>query len=430
MALITYDAASKWLASRQNLSTAMGSGELAVNLASAVKVRSFFSAKVGEAHILDELRKVSDQFSAGTIDRASARAELKTFLAGQGYKPDDVAATPPDGVSFKDWERNNAISNLASTARLDLILTQNARMAAAVGKYETGMDPDIKERFPNWRYITGPNPREDHAALDGLVLPKDDPFWLTHFPPWDYNCNCDVEDCDDEEAQASGGVKQSVNGTVENNGVLVKTLNNESGYEFNVAEAYDSIDTAAIKDPDLRLAAVEQTEIAFGDRVQRQDDGNLKIMSIKQEYSNWEDKGLKSAKTWQALPDPPEMVPSEARSMLEQGIELKAGDGSNVTLGKAVLDHWEIEKGKLPQDIDGRLSKLNWAVETVKQPNELWKQQTQRIYLQVFKRSVSGYLGCLVAVGEDDQGISYLLKSVAAIDKARKGIDYKIIGGS
>jgi len=256
MSLITYDAASQWLKNRSNLPTSMGSGELAVNLDTAVKVRSFFSAKVGEAHILDKLRTVSDQFSRGEIDRASARTELKTWLSGQGYKPDDVAAVPPDGVKFKDWERNNAITNLASTARLDLILTQNARMSAAVAKYETGMDPDIKERFPNWRYITGPNPREDHAALDGLVLRKDDPFWNSHFPPWDFNCNCDVEDCDDEEARTSGGVKESVNGTVEHNGVMVRTLNNDSGYAFNPSEAYDSIDTSIIADPDLRLAAV------------------------------------------------------------------------------------------------------------------------------------------------------------------------------
>lgn len=34
------------------------------------------------------------------------------------------------------------------------------------------------------------NVRDSHAALNGIVLPKDDPFWQTHFPPWDWGCRC------------------------------------------------------------------------------------------------------------------------------------------------------------------------------------------------------------------------------------------------
>ena len=174
---MNYAAATNWLSSRSNLPTVMGSAELGVNLDAAVKARSFFSAKVAEAHILDKLRDVSDRFSRGELDRTSARAELKSWLSGRGYQPDDVAAVPPDGVKRKDWDRNNAITNLASTARLDLILDQNSRMAAAVGQYQAGMDPDIAERWPNWRYITGPNPRDEHAKLNGFVAKKTDPVW-------------------------------------------------------------------------------------------------------------------------------------------------------------------------------------------------------------------------------------------------------------
>jgi hypothetical protein len=27
-------------------------------------------------------------------------------------------------------------------------------------------------------------------ALNGLILPKEDPFWLTHTGPWDWGCTC------------------------------------------------------------------------------------------------------------------------------------------------------------------------------------------------------------------------------------------------
>lgn len=50
--------------------------------------------------------------------------------------------------------------------------------------------------FDLWVYKHGgsKNPREQHLAWDGLTLPKDHPFWETHYPPADnaYGCSCYV----------------------------------------------------------------------------------------------------------------------------------------------------------------------------------------------------------------------------------------------
>jgi len=34
--------------------------------------------------------------------------------------------------------------------------------------------------------------RSSHLALNGLILPKNDPFWNDHLPPWEWGCRCRV----------------------------------------------------------------------------------------------------------------------------------------------------------------------------------------------------------------------------------------------
>ncbi len=34
--------------------------------------------------------------------------------------------------------------------------------------------------------------RATHLALNGIILPKDDPFWDTHTPPWEWGCRCRI----------------------------------------------------------------------------------------------------------------------------------------------------------------------------------------------------------------------------------------------
>lgn len=54
----------------------------------------------------------------------------------------------------------------------------------------------IEADFELWVYKHGDsrNPRQQHLAWDGMALPKDHPFWQTHYPPADnvYGCSCYV----------------------------------------------------------------------------------------------------------------------------------------------------------------------------------------------------------------------------------------------
>ncbi len=47
---------------------------------------------------------------------------------------------------------------------------------------------------PYWEYRHGDSavPRPEHLAWDGLILPADDPWWQTHYPPNGWGCKCKV----------------------------------------------------------------------------------------------------------------------------------------------------------------------------------------------------------------------------------------------
>jgi SPP1 gp7 family putative phage head morphogenesis protein len=57
--------------------------------------------------------------------------------------------------------------------------------------YSLLQDVDV---FPYWEYRTAGDAavREEHATLDGLILPADDPRWSKIFPPNGWNCRCYV----------------------------------------------------------------------------------------------------------------------------------------------------------------------------------------------------------------------------------------------
>jgi len=104
--LMTFQAAQEWLASRVLVRTSLSSAELALpdNFPVAARAQAFFSARVSSSSILEALKEQVDQLAEGTVNIATARVRLKTFLAAQGFAADDVGMTdtPPIGVDPED----------------------------------------------------------------------------------------------------------------------------------------------------------------------------------------------------------------------------------------------------------------------------------------------------------------------------------------
>ena len=269
--LLTFDAANRWLTGRVNVPTGLTSAELAMSpdFPAQVRAHAFFSAQVQSAEALEAMREEIDAVAAGTTDYASARARLKDVLSRRGWAPDDVSSAkePPPGMDEDEWKARKRLTNLASTRRLDLVLRQNVAMAHAVGQREVSMNPVLLERFPYFRYIARSDARTTHGALNNVILRKDDPFWNTHTPPWEFNCRCMIEDADAEDAARYGGAAAATAAENQDGSRSERVVNAEtgaavdvppspSGFVFRIDEPFTAFEMSRVQNIPTRRAVM------------------------------------------------------------------------------------------------------------------------------------------------------------------------------
>lgn len=62
-----------------------------------------------------------------------------------------------------------------------------------------GFEADV-DLYPNLKIVTAGDERvrESHRILDGLTLPVNHSYWITHTIPFDWGCRCDIVQSDDE----------------------------------------------------------------------------------------------------------------------------------------------------------------------------------------------------------------------------------------
>jgi hypothetical protein len=141
-----------------------------------------------------------------------------------------------------------------------------------------------------------------------------------------------------------------------------------------------------------------------------------------------EENNITPAKEWDISHSPlspADVSPQSALKKLQDGFQVTSYDGSNITFGQEILDHWQKEKNKSQKDIDGRLSRLEMATQTVQNPREVWIQGKQKAYVQVFVKKNGGAKGCVVFAKDNNVVRSYYPRSISSLDKARHGEQIK-----
>lgn len=170
--------------------------------------RAFFSAKVEEARILAEARRMASEVADGSRSESEFRRDLRKVL-------DDMGVERGDG----------SITDLHSKARLDLIVETNVRQARGWAQWKEGTTAGALAAFPAQELVRVRDrkvPREwdeRWAAAGGKfhggrkVALKNDPVWTkisrfgTPWPPFDFNSGMGVQDVDWDEAVELGLLK-------------------------------------------------------------------------------------------------------------------------------------------------------------------------------------------------------------------------------
>jgi len=143
-----------------------------------VQARAFTVAGIESTKVLQRLR-----------DRI---ADLPAGADWGEVKRDVVAGLSPFMPPADDTPEAKAKALEIANRRAELLLRTHGFQAYAASQHEVmARQRDV---FPFWRYQTAQDDRvrDTHAALDGVILPANDPFWDTHFPPWGFNCRCSI----------------------------------------------------------------------------------------------------------------------------------------------------------------------------------------------------------------------------------------------
>ncbi|APO76099.1 phage head morphogenesis protein [Rhizobium etli 8C-3] len=155
---------------------------------------AFTVAKATEAEVLSAFhRTIGEAIRSGKgFERwkEDVRAELRK-LGWWG----------PRMVGDPTGEQPDRMVDFSRSRRLKTIFWSNINSARAAGQWERAQR--TKKILPYILYVrtTSADPRSEHLAFVGIILPVDDPFWRTHWPPNGWGCKCQVRQISAREAE-------------------------------------------------------------------------------------------------------------------------------------------------------------------------------------------------------------------------------------
>lgn len=157
---------------------------------------AFSVAKATQLDVLTTIREEVQRALDQGVPFAEFQKGLRPRLEALGWWGKAAAIDPVTGKPLT--------VQLGSPRRLKTIYEANIRSARAAGQW-TRIER-TKRAMPYLLYQLGPSVehRPEHAAKNGVVLPVDDPFWSTWYPPNGWGCKCWVRQLTRRAAEDHG----------------------------------------------------------------------------------------------------------------------------------------------------------------------------------------------------------------------------------
>jgi hypothetical protein len=244
---------------------------------------AFTAAKATRLEVLQTLREAVDKAMAeGETFRTFAR-ELRPRLKQLGWYG--------EGVEVADPRTGEVRKVLVGLARLKRIYVTNLRTARAAGQWDRIQRTTASH--PYLLYQLGPSRehRPEHQAFNGLLLPADDSFWSTHYPPNGWGCKCWVRQVSKVEhgrLAEKAGIRQQAPDvsprpwTNRRTGEVLQVHQGcDPGWDYNVGQTRRGLDAAR-----HAMDGLGRAHPGDAARVWRQDQAHL-LPRTSKEYRAW-----------------------------------------------------------------------------------------------------------------------------------------------
>ncbi len=186
---------------------------------------SFTVAKSAGYDILNDIRAATRDAIGNYGSYGEFVDQLEPILRKKGWW----------GRQMVDAPNGKQVVQLGSLRRLRTIYWANVSTARASGEWERIQRTKRGLPFLIYELSTAENKRLHHQAWVGIILPVDHAFWITHYPPNGWLCQCRVRQISRREAEALGYSPDTPGPQV----VTRPWTNKVTGERFDVPEGID-----------------------------------------------------------------------------------------------------------------------------------------------------------------------------------------------
>lgn len=158
--------------------------------------QAFTVAKMMQVDLLKDVRSAVDKAISEGQTLETFKDALKPRLMEAGWWGKAEMVDPATG--------DVVVAQLGSPRRLRVIFETNMQTAYAAGHWAQITQTKNDAPYLMYDAVGDSATRPEHAAWDGLVLPADDPWWQTHYPPNDWGCRCGVIQLSADQVGAMG----------------------------------------------------------------------------------------------------------------------------------------------------------------------------------------------------------------------------------